>query len=107
VHGDTATLTGTSNLTGLGAGPQRSRFTFVVQKGGPGATSVLREHFASRWLRDSREGAFRSHEAGLDLSQAYVSECSSEYPVRTKPPRNRRISACRGAVIRSENAWFG
>jgi hypothetical protein len=40
VHGDTATLTGTANITGLGAGSNVS-FTFVVQKGGPGATAVL------------------------------------------------------------------
>jgi len=40
VHGDTATLTGAANITGLGAGSNVS-FTFVVQKGGPGATSVL------------------------------------------------------------------
>ena len=40
VHGDTATLTGTANITGLGAG-SNVLFTFVVQKGGPGATSVL------------------------------------------------------------------
>lgn len=40
VHGDTATLTGTSNITGLGAG-SNVPFTFVVQRGGPGATSVL------------------------------------------------------------------
>jgi len=40
VRGDTATLTGTANITGLGAGSDVS-FTFVVQKGGPGATSVL------------------------------------------------------------------
>lgn len=40
VHGDTATLTGTANITGLGAGSDVS-FTLVVQKGGPGATSVL------------------------------------------------------------------
>ncbi len=40
VHGDTATLTGTSNITGLGAGSNVG-FTFVVQKGGPGATAVL------------------------------------------------------------------
>jgi len=37
VHGDTATLTGTSNITGLGAG-SNVPFTFVVQRGGPGAT---------------------------------------------------------------------
>ena len=40
VHGDTATLTGTSNITGLGAG-SNIPFTFVVQRGGPGSTSVL------------------------------------------------------------------
>ena len=40
VHGDTATLTGAVNITGLGAG-SNVPFTFVVQKGGPGATSVL------------------------------------------------------------------
>ena len=40
VSGDTATLTGTANITGLGAG-SNVHFTFVVQKGGPGATSVL------------------------------------------------------------------
>src|SRR5215469_3717463 len=40
VTGDTATLTGTSSITGLGAGSDVA-FTFVVQKGGPGATSVL------------------------------------------------------------------
>jgi hypothetical protein len=40
VHGDTATLTGRANITGLGAG-SNVPFTFVVQKGGPGASSVL------------------------------------------------------------------
>ena len=40
VRGDTATLTGAANITGLGAG-SNVPFTFVVQKGGPGATSVL------------------------------------------------------------------
>ncbi len=40
VHGDTATLTGTSNITGLGAG-SNVPFTFVVRNGGPGATAVL------------------------------------------------------------------
>ena len=40
VRGGTATLTGTANITGLGAGSDVS-FTFVVQKGGPGATSIL------------------------------------------------------------------
>jgi len=40
VQGDTATLTGTADVTGLGAGSNVS-FTFVVHGGGPGATSVL------------------------------------------------------------------
>lgn len=40
ISSDTATLTGTATITGLGAGSNVS-FTFVVQKGGPGATSVL------------------------------------------------------------------
>src|SRR6266581_3722303 len=40
VSGDTATLTGTANITGLGAG-SNVPFTFVAQKGGPGATSCL------------------------------------------------------------------
>jgi hypothetical protein len=40
VDGDTATLTGTADVTGLGAGNNVS-FTFAAQKGGPGATFVL------------------------------------------------------------------
>ena len=40
VDGDTATLTGTANVTGLGGG-SNVPFTFVMQRGGPGATSVL------------------------------------------------------------------
>jgi hypothetical protein len=40
VSGGAATLTGTANVTGLGAG-SNVPFTFVVQGGGPGATSVL------------------------------------------------------------------
>ena len=40
VNGDTATLTGTSDITGLGAGSNVG-FTFVVHRGGPGATAVL------------------------------------------------------------------
>jgi len=40
VNGDTATLTGTADITGLGAGSNAS-FTFVVRNGGPGATAVL------------------------------------------------------------------
>jgi hypothetical protein len=40
VNGDTATLIGKADITGLGAG-SNVRFTFVVRRGGPGATSVL------------------------------------------------------------------
>jgi hypothetical protein len=40
VSGDTATLRGTATITGLGAGTAVP-FTFVVRKGGPGATAVL------------------------------------------------------------------
>jgi hypothetical protein len=39
-EGDTATLTGTATVTGLGAGHNQP-FTLVVRKGGPGSTSVL------------------------------------------------------------------
>jgi hypothetical protein len=39
-EGDTATLTGTADVTGLGAGSNLS-FTFVARRGGPGATFVL------------------------------------------------------------------
>lgn len=41
VNGDGATLTGTSVVTGLGAGLNLP-FTFEVQRGGPGTTSVLK-----------------------------------------------------------------
>jgi hypothetical protein len=40
VQGDTATLTGIADITGLGAGTN-VLFTFVVHKGGPGAAAVL------------------------------------------------------------------
>ena len=40
VQGEVATLTGTANVTGLGAGTDVP-FTFVVRDGGPGATAVL------------------------------------------------------------------
>jgi hypothetical protein len=40
VEGDTATLTGTADVTGLGKGSNVS-FTFVARRGGPGATFVL------------------------------------------------------------------
>ncbi len=40
VHEDTATLTGTATITGLGAGTNVP-FTFVVHKGGPGSAAEL------------------------------------------------------------------
>jgi hypothetical protein len=40
VQGDTATLTGTASITGLGLG-SNVPFTFVVHNGGPGATATL------------------------------------------------------------------
>ena len=40
VHEDTATLTGTAQITGLGAGTNVP-FTFVVHNGGPGSAAVL------------------------------------------------------------------
>ena len=40
VNGDTATLTGTATITGLGAGTNVP-FAIIVHRGGPGATAVL------------------------------------------------------------------
>lgn len=40
LNGDTATLTGTATITGLGAGTNVP-FEIVVRRGGPGATAVL------------------------------------------------------------------
>ncbi len=40
LNGDTATLTGTATITGLGTG-SNVLFSLVVRKGGPGATAVL------------------------------------------------------------------
>ena len=40
INGDTATLKGTATITGLGAG-SAIPFTFVVRKGGAGATATL------------------------------------------------------------------
>ena len=40
VHEDTATLTGTADITGLGVGTNVP-FAFVVHKGGPGSAAVL------------------------------------------------------------------
>ena len=40
INGDTATLTGTATITGLGAGTNVP-FEIVIHKGGPGTTAVL------------------------------------------------------------------
>lgn len=40
LRGDTATLAGTANITGVGAG-SNVPFTFEVKNGGPGATAIL------------------------------------------------------------------
>jgi hypothetical protein len=40
VNQDTVTLTGVSEITGLGAGTNVP-FTFIAHKGGPGATATL------------------------------------------------------------------
>jgi hypothetical protein len=60
VSGDTATLTGTSEITGLGAGSNVA-FTFVVKKGGPGAPAVLTVNTlpASPFNEVLVEGSFR------------------------------------------------
>jgi hypothetical protein len=61
IHGDTATLTGTSIITGLGAG-SNVPFTFVVQRGGPGATSVLTVNSLSSPFNEILvQGAFEVH----------------------------------------------
>ena len=62
VQGDTATLTGTGSITGLGAG-SNVPFTFVVQRGGPGATSVLKVNTlpASPFNEILVEGSFQVH----------------------------------------------
>ena len=59
VTGDTATLTGTADITGLGLGSNVG-FTFVVRSGGPGATAVL----TASGLRFNEllvEGSFKVH----------------------------------------------
>ena len=62
VHDDTATLTGTSTITGLGAGTTVP-FTFVVHNGGPGASAVLTVNSLSLSFREVLvQGAFDVHE---------------------------------------------
>lgn len=60
VKGDTATLTGTADITGLGAGSDVP-FTFVVRKGGPGATAVLTTEGSPRLVFNEvlLEGSFQ------------------------------------------------
>lgn len=62
VHDDTATLTGTSTITGLGAGTAVP-FTFVVHNGGPGASAVLTVNSLSLPFREILvQGAFEVHD---------------------------------------------
>jgi hypothetical protein len=61
VNGDTATLTGTSTITGLGAGTTVP-FTFVVRNGGPGASAVLTVNSLSFPFHEILvQGAFEIH----------------------------------------------
>jgi len=59
VNGDTATLTGTADVTGLGAGSNVG-FTFMLRKGGPGATAVLTTSGLT-FNEVLVEGAFKVH----------------------------------------------
>ena len=62
MHEDTATLTGTANITGLGAGTNIP-FTFVVHKGGPGAAAVLTVNSLTFPFREILvQGAFQVHD---------------------------------------------
>jgi hypothetical protein len=57
---NTATLTGTADITGLGAGSSVA-FTFVVSNGGPGATAVLTTEGSPRLVFNETllEGSFQ------------------------------------------------
>jgi hypothetical protein len=62
VSGDTATITGISSITGLGVGTDVP-FTFVVQRGGPGATAVLSVNtLASPFHEVLVQGSFEVHD---------------------------------------------
>jgi hypothetical protein len=62
VHEDTATLTGTADITGLGAGTNVP-FTFVVHKGGPGSPAVLTVNSLTSPFREILvQGAFQVDE---------------------------------------------
>jgi hypothetical protein len=62
VQGDTATLTGTASITGLGVGSDVP-FTFVVHRGGPGSAANLT---VNTWTFPFNEilvqGAFEVHD---------------------------------------------
>ena len=62
VQGDTATLTGTASITGLGSGTNVP-FTFVVHNGGPGATATLTVNSLSFPFNEILvQGAFQVHD---------------------------------------------
>jgi hypothetical protein len=62
VNQDTATLTGVSNITGLGAGANVP-FTFVVRRGGPGAGAILTVNsLAFSFNEILVQGAFEVHD---------------------------------------------
>ena len=60
IHRDTATLTGTADITGLGAG-SAVPFTFLVRSGGPGAVAVLTTEGSPRLVFNETlvEGSFQ------------------------------------------------
>jgi hypothetical protein len=60
VNGDEATLSGTATITGLGEGSDVP-FTFVVRRGGPGATAVLTTEGSPRLVFNEilLEGSFQ------------------------------------------------
>jgi hypothetical protein len=62
VQGDTATLTGTASITGLGSG-MNVPFTFVVHNGGPGATATLTVNSLTFPFNEILvQGAFQVHD---------------------------------------------
>ena len=62
VQGDTATLTGTASITGLGVGTDVP-FTFLVHRGGPGAAANLTVNtLTSPFNEILVQGAFEVHD---------------------------------------------
>jgi len=62
VQGDTATLTGTASITGLGVGTDVP-FTFVVHRGGPGAAANLTVNSLTFAFNEILvQGAFEVHD---------------------------------------------